>query len=354
MPNFNWGLILLLILAFLSHYATPLTPDSPCSSLVEVGQLLELCQRQTVQQYRAQVFELIAQRLGEYRQTGGYGEISVYVEEIASGLSLGYDAERLERRPNGNYVGYYHTASVAKLLIAYVFYHLDDLELVNIWEVHTDPVVGLRQQWQPLIHRMLTHSVNLYHNIMLRYLGSELATETLHKLGLTGSTLSRELAPAPGTSNATCLQRYGTLDAPRTTSADLGKLLASLARQDVLSAENNQLFLTALSNTIYNSRIPQAINFAVPVAHKTGTKSLVYNDAALVRLPENEFVLVLLTKGAPNRIQSLMRAITRDLFDFHCQRRDQGVAEQVKRLNELLESMNTGKSWQEGFLPAFA
>lgn len=346
MPNFNWGLILLLILAFLSHYFTPLVPAAPCSNMMDVVNLLELCQGQAKQQYQTQVFQLIAQRLGEYRQSGGYGEIGIYVEEIATGFSLGYDAERLERRPDGRYVGYYHTASVAKLLIAYVFYHLDDLEQVDIWVEHTEPVVGLRQQWQPLIHRMITHSVNLNHNIILRFLGSRLATETLRKLGLTGSTLSRELAPAPGTSDVTCLQRYGTLEAPRTTPADLGRLLGSLARQSVLSEENNQLFLTALSNTIYNSRIPQAINFAVPVAHKTGTKSFVYNDAALVRLPENEFVLVLLTKGAPSRIQSLMREIARDLFQLHCQRRDQRKVQQIQTLNELLANMKS-KGWQE-------
>ncbi len=346
MPNFNWGLALLLILAFLSHYATPLAPDGAYSNMVDVKRILQRCQELASLEYKAQVFALVAHRLAVYRQNNGYGDIGIYVEEIVSGLSWGHDAERLELRPNGNYVGYYHTASVAKLLIAYVFYHLDDLGQVNIEAVHTDPVVGLSQKWRPLIHRMLTHSVNLYHNIMLRYLGSALATDTLHKLGLNYSTLSRELAPAPGTSSAACLERYGTLEAPRTTPADLGKLLASLARQDVLSPKNNELFLHALCNTIYNSRIPQAINFAVPVAHKTGTKDFVYNDAALVRLPGNEFALVLLTKGAPGRIQSLMRDITRDLFDLHGQRRDLGAAQQAAEINELLQRLSIGKSWQ--------
>lgn len=337
MPSFNWGLAFLLVLAFVSYYATPFEPNQACSNMLEVTQLLRLSQQRAAQLYRAQVFELIAKRLDAYRlQDVGYGNIGIYVEEIASGFKCGYDADRSELRANGNYVGYFHTASVAKLLIAYAFYHLDDLEQVDIWQIHTDPVVGQRQQWQPLIHRMLTHSVNLHHNIMLRYLGSELATQTLHNLGLTQSTVSRELAPAPGTSNATCLERYGTLDAPRTTPADLGRLLASLARSDVLSSENNELFLAALTSTIYNSRIPQAINFAVPVAHKTGTKDFVYNDAALVLLPDNEFVLVLLTRGAPSRIQSVMRDIARDMYKLHCARRDSGVVEQTRQLNEWL------------------
>jgi hypothetical protein len=309
--------------------------------MLEVEQLVAQSHQYAAQAYRQQVFALIAERLKTYRERdAGYGNIGIYVEEIASGFSYGYDADRSELRPNGNYVGYFHTASVAKLLIAYVFYYLDDLGEVDIWQVHTDPVVGQQQQWQRLIHRMITHSVNLHHNIILRYLGSNMATQTLRELGLTQSTLSRELAPAPGTANATCLERYGTLDAPRTTPADLGCILASLARGNVLSSENNELFMQALTNTIYNSRIPKALNFIVPVAHKTGTKDHVYNDAALVLLPENEFVLVLLTRGAPNRIQSLMRDITRDLYEFHCLRRDSGEVEQIRSLNEWLARNN--------------
>lgn len=343
MPSFNWGLTLLLILAFISQYSTPFDATlTHCN--MEVENLLKLCQERAALDYQTQVFQSIAKRLTEYRMhNAGSGQIGIYIEEIATGFSYGHDADLAELRPNGNYVGYFHTASVAKLMIAYAFYHLDDLGEEEIWQVHTDPVVGQRQQWQPLIHRMLTHSVNLHHNIMLRYLGSERATNTLYELGLTRSTLSRELAPAPGTSNATCWQRYGTYDAPRTTPADLGKILAGLARGDVLSAKNTELFLAALTTTIYNSRIPTAIDFAVPVAHKTGTKDNVYNDAALVLLPGNEFVLVLLTRDAPNRIQSLMRSITRDIYELHSQRRDQNLVESLVKLNALV----TGLSWHQ-------
>jgi hypothetical protein len=109
--------------------------------------------------------------------------------------------------------------------------------------------------------------------------------------------------------------------------------LASLQREDVLSAKNNQLLLSALTNTIYNSRIPRAINYAVPVAHKTGTKDWVYNDAALILLPDNPFVLVVLTRHAPARVQTLMRNITQDLYRLHMQRRDSGEASQMQALH---------------------
>ncbi len=337
MPKFIWGLNLLLVMALISSYVVPLEAALAPTNLTEVYSLLQHCWQIAEDEYQKAIVSLVEKHLNNYYTTGGYGDMGIYIEEIGSGLQFGHNAERTELRPDGTRIGYFHTASVAKLLIAYVFYHLDDLGEEDIWSIHVDPVVGQQQQWQPLIHRMITHSVNLHHNIMLRYLGAERATATLRRLGLTHSTLTRELAPAPGTSNATCWERYGTLEPPRTSPFDLGRLLASLARGDVLSAENNELFLEALTSTIYNSRIPQAINFVVPVAHKTGTKDWVYNDAALVLLPENEFVLVLLTYGAPGRIQTVMRAIARDVYALHCQRRDNGEAARARELAAWLK-----------------
>ncbi len=105
-----------------------------------------------------------------------------------------------------------------------------------------------------------------------------------------------------------------------------------------MSPENNQLMLDALTNTIYNTRIPLAINYAVPVAHKTGTKDWVYNDAAMVLLPDNPFVLVILTKGVPSRVQTTMRQIARDMYQFELQRRDNGKAEQMGELKAWLDT----------------
>lgn len=350
MPKHNWGLAFLLTLALVSHYVVPYTAATAFSNLPQTELLVSSCYRAAANSYSTKIAALIASRLAEYRiNDSGYGDFGIYIEEIASGFTYGHDAYRTEFSQQAG-VGYFHPASIAKLLIAYVFYYLDDLGEVDIWQVHTDPVVGQRQQWQPLIHRMLTHSVNLHHNIMLRYLGADLATQTLYELGLERSRLSRELSPAPGTTPAASWQRYGSLAAPRTTPADLGKLLASLARGNILSPQNNELFLNALTNTIYNSRIPQALNFQVPIAHKTGTTTMVYNDAALVLLPGNEFVLVLLTSGAPSRIQVAMRAIASDVFELHKARISDGSLSQALHLQQWLStgpSLKAKKSQQD-------
>jgi hypothetical protein len=339
-PDFAWSVSLLLILAFLAAFAAPaLAPSALCSNLEMTHELLRTIWEAELESYRAEVFEIIARRMKSYRdENRGYGDIGIYIEELRSGFTLGHDAERTELDEQGEYTGYYHTASVAKLLIAYAFYYLDDQGEVSIWDTYTDPVVGMSYQFQPTIHRMLTHSVNLNHNILLRYLGADRLKETLRRLDLDDSRIPREIGWAPGTSDAASLERYGTLQSPCTTPRDLGKILAHLYRGDVLSPENNHRLLTALTNTIYNSRIPRAIGYAVPVAHKTGTKDWVYNDAALVLLPENPFVLVVLTRGAPSRVQTLMRQIALDIFRYHQERARSGDLREAELLYALLNA----------------
>lgn len=116
-------------------------------------------------------------------------------------------------------------------------------------------------------------------------------------------------------------------------------MLASLARGDVLSAENNQLFMDALTKTIYNTRIPLGLGFAVPVAHKTGSKDRVYNDAALILLPDNPYVLVILTRGVPPTAEPLMRQISRDLFALEKLRLQNGQSGTTRQLANILESL---------------
>lgn len=314
MPNYTWSLTALILLALFSTLAAP-PAQAPMVS-AGAGELLAGAWSSAAQQYAAEAFTLIDRRVQAWRLTGGRGEVGVYLQEIGSGFELSYDGEHTSLDASGEYSGYYHTASVAKLLLSYVTYRLDDLGELDIGQSIHDAVTGQTYQLQPLIHRMLTHSVNLYHNVLLRYLGAPLACQTLRELGLTASRLPREIGWSPDTSDAACLERYGTLEPPRTTPRDLGQLLATVARGDVLSTENNRLLLNALTQTIYNTRIPLGLGYAVPVAHKTGSKDYVYNDAALVLLPDNPYVLVIMTKGASGGTEAMMRQLSRDLFQW--------------------------------------
>lgn len=116
-------------------------------------------------------------------------------------------------------------------------------------------------------------------------------------------------------------------------------MLASVARGDVLSAENNRLLLDALTKTIYNTRIPLGLGFAVPVAHKTGSKDYAYNDAALILLPDNPYVLVILTRGVPPSAELLMRQISRDLFTLEKLRLQTNQSNGSRQLARILKTL---------------
>lgn len=201
MPRFCWSIAALIILAVISSYTA--ATDPPRHQLPTVEGLLLPIWREQAHQYAEETFDLILSRVERWRQAGGYGHIGVYLQEIGSGFELQYDALHTQLDEQGDYSGYYHTASVAKLLIAYACYWLDDQGELDIRAEVRDGVTGQTYQLQPLIHRMLTHSVNLYHNVLLRQLGSAKANGALAALGLPASRLSRELYYAPGTSDAT-------------------------------------------------------------------------------------------------------------------------------------------------------
>lgn len=201
MPKFFWSIAALVILAILSSFAAATDPERHQLPMME--RLLMPIWQEQANSYAAEAFELVSRRVERWRSQGGHGEVGIYLQEIGSGFELMYDAWHTQMDEQGAYSGYYHTASVAKLLIAYAVYHLDDLGEIDIEEQIFDRVTEQTYQMQPLIRRMLTHSVNLYHNVLLRRLGPTLANNTLARLGLLASRLSRELYYAPGTSDAT-------------------------------------------------------------------------------------------------------------------------------------------------------
>lgn len=294
--------------------------------------------------------ELLQQHLDVYRRRGGSGTVGIYFLELVSGFSTGHEAEKTLHLATGEDIGYFNTASVAKLPMAFVAFALADQGLIDLDEPHYDQVTNRTWELRPMIHRMLTHSINDYHNILLRMIGPTLAQETLTAYGMPLTRLSRELQPAVGASDVNCLQRYGTLLAPRTTPTDLGQLLAKLYFGELLTPDSNEAMLDALKNTQFNSRIPAGLEHAVPVAHKTGTspEERIYNDAALVLLPENPFVLVILSRGASSHVTRTMRELAADLFALEQVRATAGIVTSIEQALAVIAQEQQSPSTQDG------
>lgn len=285
------------------------------------------------------VQECIERHLTTYRRRGGRGTVGIYCLELASGFAAGHEADKTLHLDTGEDIGYFNTASVAKLPMAFVAYALADQGRLDLDTPHFDEVTNRTWDLRSMIHRMITHSINDYYNILLRLIGPQLATETLTACGMPLTRLSRELQPGVGASDVNCLKRYGTLLAPRTTPAELGRLLAELYWGRTLAPQSNSEMLDALQNTQFNSRIPAGVGEGVQVAHKTGTspEERIYNDAALVLLPENPFVLVILSRSASSHVTRTMRELTAELFAYAKQRVETGTVSDIEQAMSRLE-----------------
>lgn len=72
------------------------------------------------------------------------------------------------------------------------------------------------------------------------------------------------------------------------TPADLNRLLAMVAKKEILSAASCDLILDILRRQHYNSRLPLLLPEGTKVAHKTGTVNGVVNDAGIIYLPDGK------------------------------------------------------------------
>lgn len=337
----NAFLVLIVIIAVLCAACQPTpvmveTPPEPRPDTLVAEAYLE--EQRTLFEQTAQ--DTLQRHLSIYRRRGGRGTVGIYFLELGSGFSVGYEAGKTLHLDSGEDIGFFNTASVAKLPMAFVAYALADQGRLDLDTPHFDAVTKRTWDLRPMIHRMITHSINDYYNILLRLIGPALATETLTACGLPYTRLSRELQPGVGASDVNCLQRYGTLLAPRTTPEELGRLLTMLYRRQILEPDSANELLDALQNTQFNSRIPAGVGEGVLVAHKTGTspEERIYNDAALVLVPENPFVLVILSKGASSHVTRTMRELAAELHAYAEQRAEDGTVSGIEQALRLLEA----------------
>lgn len=148
-------------------------------------------------------------------------------------------------------------------------------------------------------------------------LGPEKINGALKLLGLKHSLVYSEIMPAQGTSVKSNRKKYGISRSPRTTPRDLGYVLELLYGGNTFGAENDKLFTEALISNIYSNRLPAGIGYRSPVAHKTGTSAGegVYNDAGIIFLEGNPYIMVVMSKGSGSKVQALFRSIAGQVYD---------------------------------------
>jgi len=295
--------------------STPI-PEQPAP-----GQPDEI-QLQAASDFYNEVEAIVMKRIDSFYKNSGKGTLGIYIKELNSGFEYEYNAEMTN--PDNPKEGYFNSASTCKLLSAAAMYHMNSLGELELDKTYTDEITKSQYNLKKLLPRMISHSINDYFNITLRHLGSEHINDTLEKLGLKHSLVYSEIMPAQYSSVKNNIKRYGISRSPRTTPRDLGYVLDLLHAGKTFGADNDKLFVESLLNNIYSNRLPAGIGYKSPVAHKTGTSSGegVYNDAGIIFLEDNPYIMVVMSKGSGSNVQPLFRSITGEVYNYMKKRTD--------------------------------
>ncbi len=122
-------------------------------------------------------------------------------------------------------------------------------------------------------------------------------TKYLHKLGLNDTTLNQNPI--------------------LTTPHDMGKLLEIIADGQAVSFDDSVSMLKLMAAQQRNDRIPVHLPPDVVVAHKTGELDDVLHDAGVVVTPENNYILVIMSKDSGQEsIKPVMANMSLDIYNF--------------------------------------
>lgn len=167
--------------------------------------------------------------------------------------------------------------------------------------------VGSTAPLRELARLMTVRSSNLATNILIDVLEAQRIQRTAMRVGGTGVTVLRGVEDGPA---------YSAGMNNTTTARGMARVLASIARCDVLAAAECAAIHDMLAAQEFDGMIPAGLPAGTRVAHKTGWITGIQHDAAIV-LPADSppFVLVVLSQGAadtlaPRRVASDIARLT--------------------------------------------
>ena len=176
--------------------------------------------------------------------------------------------------------------------------------------------VGQMATMRELLHLMITVSSNLATNILIERVGAQNVAELMRKYG------ANDIRVLRGVEDGKAFQ----LGMNNTTTArDLMVLLRRIAEGRAVSKKASDEMLKILLDQKFGEGIPSGLPGEARVAHKTGSITKLYHDAAIVYLPKRKpYVLVVLTRGLADekRANKLAADISREVYESFSARPD--------------------------------
>jgi beta-lactamase class A len=176
--------------------------------------------------------------------------------------------------------------------------------------------VGQTAPIRELLHLMITVSSNLATNILVELVGAENVAKLMRRYGANNIRVLR------GVEDTKAFERGMN---NTTTARDLMILLRSIAERRAVSKKASDEMLKVLLDQKFSEGIPAGLPAQARVAHKTGSITGLYHDAAIVLLPNRKaYVLVVLTRGLADEKQAhkLAADISRAVYESFSARPD--------------------------------
>jgi beta-lactamase class A len=107
---------------------------------------------------------------------------------------------------------------------------------------------------------------------------------------------------------------------PISTSAeDVGLLLEKVYNGQIVSFESSEEIINMLTKAQINNRIPAKLPKELKIAHKTGELSQVRNDAGIVFLEGNPYVIVMMTKNLKYEDEGIenLAEVSKIVYDYY-------------------------------------
>jgi beta-lactamase class A len=239
------------------------------------------------------------------------GEIAAYYQDLHTGRSWGWNAEQdfpaasvikvpillavLQAAQQGQ-------ISLEQKLAVEFKHHVGGAGV--LFELHD----GIEVTVLDLCRLMIVISDNVASNLLLDLLGEGAMAAFFAQLGLQRSVLGRRFMEQarPGHDN-------------RTSANDMGVCLAALARGELLDRSHTNQALSMMRRQQFREKIPLMLPPELSVAHKTGELDGVRHDAGLIEVPEQPYVLVLLTQrgGFSWDVDRALAELSLSIYHWH-------------------------------------
>jgi beta-lactamase class A len=175
--------------------------------------------------------------------------------------------------------------------------------------------IGQEVPLRELNLRMITRSSNFATNLIIQLLDAPTITTHARALG------ARDIQVRRGVEDT---KAFDAGLNNTTTAHDLGVLMAAIEQGRAGSAASTAAMKAVLLQQEFNDEIPAGLPAGTPVAHKTGSITATWHDAAIVypKGRQSPYVLVVLTRKIPKEkdAQALIAAISREIYTFAMRR----------------------------------